>query len=291
MAKIAFLGLGVMGYPMARHLNAKGHDVTVYNRTAARAEKWVGEHGGRAAPTPRAAAEGQEFVFACVGNDNDLREVTLGPDGAFAGMGMGAVFIDHTTASADIARELAAAAKAGGFGFLDAPVSGGQAGAENGQLTVMVGGEQAIFARAEPVIASFAKMCRLLGEAGSGQLAKMMNQIAIAGVVQGLAEAIHFGKASGLDVEAVIEVISQGAAQSWQMNNRHKTMLAQKYDFGFAVDWMRKDLNIALSEARRNGARLLQTALVDQFYAEVQAMCGSRWDTSSLLARLEAAKK
>ena len=214
MAKIAFLGLGVMGYPMARHLNAKGHDVTVYNRTAARAEKWVGEHGGRAAPTPRAAAEGQEFVFACVGNDNDLREVTLGPDGAFAGMGMGAVFIDHTTASADIARELAAAAKAGGFGFLDAPVSGGQAGAENGQLTVMVGGEQAVFARAEPVIASFAKMCRLLGEAGSGQLAKMMNQIAIAGVVQGLAEAIHFGNASGLDVEAVIEVISQGAARS-----------------------------------------------------------------------------
>ena len=291
MAKIAFLGLGVMGYPMARHLNAKGHDVTVYNRTAPRAEKWVGEHGGRAAPTPRAAAEGQEFVFACVGNDDDLRDATLGPDGAFAGMGMGAVFIDHTTASADIARELAAAAKAGGFGFLDAPVSGGQAGAENGQLTVMVGGEQAIFARAEPVIASFAKMCRLLGEAGSGQLAKMMNQIAIAGVVQGLAEAIHFGNASGLDVEAVIEVISQGAAQSWQMNNRHKTMLAQKYDFGFAVDWMRKDLNIALSEARRNGARLPQTALVDQFYAEVQAMGGSRWDTSSLLARLEAAKK
>ena len=291
MAKIAFLGLGVMGYPMARHLNAKGHDVTVYNRTAARAEKWVGEHGGRAAPTPRAAAEGPEFVFACVGNDNDLHEVTLGPDGAFAGMGMGAVFIDHTTASADIARELAAAAKAGGFGFLDAPVSGGQAGAENGQLTVMVGGEQAVFARAEPVIASFAKMCRLLGEAGSGQLAKMMNPIALAGVVQGLAEAIHFGNASGLDVEAVIEVISQGAAQSWQMNNRHKTMLAQKYDFGFAVDWMRKDLNIALSEARRNGARLPQTALVDQFYAEVQAMGGSRWDTSSLLARLEAAKK
>jgi 3-hydroxyisobutyrate dehydrogenase len=291
MAKVAFLGLGVMGYPMARHLKAKGHDVTVYNRTAAKADKWVGEHGGRAAPTPRAAAQGQEFVFACVGNDDDLREVTLGPDGAFGGMGTGTVFVDHTTASADIARELFGAAERGGFGFLDAPVSGGQAGAENGQLTVMVGGAPEVFERAAPVIASFAKMCRLLGGAGSGQLAKMMNQIAIAGVVQGLAEAIHFGKASGLDVAAVIEVISQGAAQSWQMNNRHKTMLAGQYDHGFAVDWMRKDLNIALSEARRNGARLPQTALVDQFYAEVQAMGGHRWDTSSLLARLESTKK
>jgi 3-hydroxyisobutyrate dehydrogenase len=291
MAKIAFLGLGVMGYPMARHLKAKGHDVTVYNRTAAKAQKWIGEHGGRSAPTPREAANGQEIVFACVGNDDDLREVTLGVDGAFHGIGKGAIFVDHTTASADIARELAAAAKDRGFGFLDAPVSGGQAGAENGQLSVMVGGERAVFERAEPAIGSYAKMCRLLGEAGSGQLAKMMNQIAIAGVVEGLAEAIHFGNVSGLDVEAAIEVISQGAAQSWQMNNRHKTMLAQKYDFGFAVDWMRKDLNIALNEARRSGARLPQTALVDQFYAEVQAMGGSRWDTSSLLARLEAAKK
>ncbi|MEO8756620.1 MAG: NAD(P)-dependent oxidoreductase [Devosia sp.] len=287
MARVAFLGLGVMGSPMARHLTAKGHEVTIYNRTAGKAAKWVADNGGRSAPTPAAAAEGQEIVFCCVGNDDDLRQVTLGSDGAFTAMGKGAIFIDHTTASADIARELFAAATERGFGFLDAPVSGGQVGAENGQLTVMVGGEAAAFERAAPVIASFAKACRLLGPAGAGQLAKMMNQIAIAGAVQGLAEAIHFGKSAGLDVEAVIEVISQGAAQSWQMNNRHKTMLAQKYDFGFAVDWMRKDLGIVLDEARRNGARLPVSALVDQFYAEVQAMGGARWDTSSLLARLE----
>ncbi len=287
MVKAAFLGLGVMGYPMARHLKAKGHDVTVYNRTAAKAEKWVSEHGGRLARTPVEAADGQDVVFACVGNDNDLREVTLGDSGAFKGMKQGAIFVDHTTASADIARELYATATAAGFGFLDAPVSGGQAGAENGQLTVMVGGDQAAFDTAQPVIMSFAKAARLLGEPGAGQLAKMMNQICIAGVVQGLAEAIHFGKQSGMDIEAVIDVISKGAAQSWQMENRYKTMNAGKFDFGFAVDWMRKDLGIVLEEARSNGARLPLTALVDQFYAEVQAMGGKRWDTSSLLARLE----
>jgi len=287
MVKAAFLGLGVMGYPMARHLAAKGHEVTVYNRTRAKADKWVTAHGGRAAATPREAAEGQDMVFACVGNDDDLRQVTLGPDGAFAAMGQGTIFIDHTTASANVARELHAAAGAAGFAFLDAPVSGGQAGAENGQLTVMVGGDQPAFDRAAPVIASFAKACRLLGPAGSGQLAKMMNQICIAGIVQGLAEALHFGMAAGMDGEAVIDVISKGAAQSWQMENRHKTMLAGQYEFGFAVDWMRKDLSIALEEARRNGSKLPLTALVDQFYAEVQAMGGNRWDTSSLLARLQ----
>jgi 3-hydroxyisobutyrate dehydrogenase len=287
MVKVAFLGLGVMGFPMARHLKAKGHEVTVYNRTAARAEAWVAANGGRAAPTPRAAAGGQDIVFACVGNDDDLRSVTLGPDGAFAGMGRGTIFVDHTTASASVARELHATAAAADFAFLDAPVSGGQAGAENGQLTVMVGGDQPAFARAEPVIGSYARACRLLGPAGSGQLAKMMNQICIAGIVQGLAEAIHFGKSAGMDVEAVIDVISKGAAQSWQMENRYKSMLAGKYDFGFAVDWMRKDLGIVLDEARSNHARLPVTALVDQFYAEVQALGGNRWDTSSLLARLE----
>jgi 3-hydroxyisobutyrate dehydrogenase len=287
MVKVAFLGLGVMGFPMARHLKAKGHEVTVYNRTAARAEAWVAANGGRAAPTPRAAAGGQDIVFACVGNDDDLRSVTLGPDGAFAGMGRGTIFVDHTTASASVARELHATAAAADFAFLDAPVSGGQAGAENGQLTVMVGGDQPAFARAEPVIGSYARACRLLGPAGSGQLAKMMNQICIAGIVQGLAEAIHFGKSAGMDVEAVIDVISKGAAQSWQMENRYKTMLAGKYDFGFAVDWMRKDLGIVLDEARNNHARLPITALVDQFYADVQALGGNRWDTSSLLARLE----
>ncbi|WP_421761308.1 NAD(P)-dependent oxidoreductase [Devosia sp.] len=287
MVKAAFIGLGVMGYPMARHLKAKGHEVTVYNRTTAKAKKWVEENGGRFAATPCEAAAGQEIVFACVGNDNDLREVTLGADGAFAAMGKGTLFVDHTTASADIARELHAAALALGFDFLDAPVSGGQAGAENGQLTVMVGGDDAPFERAQPVIMSFAKACRLLGPSGSGQLAKMMNQICIAGVVQGLAEAVHFGKKSGMDIEAVIEVISKGAAQSWQMENRYKTMNAGKFDFGFAVDWMRKDLSIVLDEARNNGARLPLTALVDQFYAEVQSMGGKRWDTSSLLARLE----
>jgi 3-hydroxyisobutyrate dehydrogenase len=287
MVKAAFIGLGVMGYPMARHLKAKGHDVTVYNRSSAKAAKWASENGGATAPTPRDAAKGQDIVFACVGNDDDLAEVTIGPDGAFHAMAPGAVFVDHTTASATIARTLSAAAREQGFAFLDAPVSGGQAGAENGQLTVMVGGDADAFVKAEPVIKSFAKACRLLGPAGSGQLAKMMNQIAIAGVVQGLAEAVQFGKAAGLDVEAVIDVISKGAAQSWQMENRHKTMLAGKYDFGFAVDWMRKDLGIALAEARSNGSKLPLTALVDQFYAEVQAMGGNRWDTSSLLARLE----
>jgi 3-hydroxyisobutyrate dehydrogenase len=287
MVKAAFIGLGVMGSPMARHLQAKGHDVTVYNRTAAKAEKWASENGGRTARTPRAAAKGQDIVFCCVGNDADLEEVTLGADGAFDAVAPGAIFVDHTTASANIARTLAAAATERGFAFLDAPVSGGQAGAENGQLTVMVGGEQGAFDSAAPVIACFARACRLLGPAGSGQLAKMMNQIAIAGVVQGLAEAVHFGKSAGLDVEAVIDVISKGAAQSWQMENRYKTMLAGKYDFGFAVDWMRKDLGIVLAEARANGSTLPLTALVDQFYAEVQSMGGRRWDTSSLLARLE----
>jgi len=287
MVKAAFLGLGVMGGPMARHLAAKGHDVTVYNRTASKAEAWVAANGGRSAPTPRAAAAGQDVVFACVGNDDDLRQVTLGPDGAFGGMGRGTVFVDHTTASASIARELAEAAAAAGFGFVDAPVSGGQAGAENGQLTVMCGGDADVYARVEPVIVSFAKSCRLLGPSGSGQLAKMMNQICIAGIVEGLAEAIHFGKRAGLDIEAVIEVISKGAAQSWQMENRSKTMNAGKFDFGFAVDWMRKDLSIVLDEARGNGAKLPVTALVDQLYAEVQAMGGRRWDTSSLIARLE----
>ena len=287
MVKAAFLGLGVMGYPMARHLKAKGHEVTVYNRTTAKAEKWVSEHGGRLATTPLDAAQGQDIVFACVGNDNDLREVTLGDHGAFKGMAKGAIFVDHTTASAGIARELHAAATAAGFGFLDAPVSGGQAGAENGQLTVMVGGDQPVFDAAQPTIMSFAKAARLLGESGAGQLAKMMNQICIAGVVQGLAEAIHFGKQSGMDIEAVIDVISKGAAQSWQMENRYKTMNAGKFDFGFAVDWMRKDLGIVLEEGRSNGAKLPLTALVDQFYAEVQSMGGKRWDTSSLLARLE----
>ncbi len=287
MVKAASLGLGVMGYPMARHLVAKGHDVTVYNRTAAKAEKWVSEHGGRLAVTPAGAATGQDIVFACVGNDDDLRQVTLGTDGAFAAMGKGAVFVDHTTASATVARELHAGAAERGFDFLDAPVSGGQAGAESGQLTVMVGGDAGPFEAAQPVIMSFAKACRLLGPSGSGQLAKMMNQICIAGVVQGLAEAIHFGKRSGLDIEAVIEVISKGAAQSWQMENRYKTMNAGKFDFGFAVDWMRKDLGIVLDEARGNGAHLPLTALVDQFYSDVQAMGGRRWDTSSLIARLE----
>jgi len=287
MAKVAFLGLGVMGYPMARHLSQKGHEVTVYNRTTAKAEKWVSEFGGRFGRTPAEAAQGQQIVFACVGNDDDLRSVTLGADGAFGAMDKGTIFVDHTTASAEVARELSAAAKERGFDFLDAPVSGGQAGAENGQLTVMVGGEQGPFDVAQPVIMSFARACRLLGPAGSGQLAKMMNQICIAGVVQGLAEAIHFGKRAGMDIEAVIEVISKGAAQSWQMENRYKTMNEGKFDFGFAVDWMRKDLGIVLDEARGNGARLPLTALVDQFYADVQQMGGNRWDTSSLIARLE----
>ncbi|MGB6119703.1 MAG: NAD(P)-dependent oxidoreductase [Mesorhizobium sp.] len=288
MAKVAFLGLGVMGYPMAAHLkNRGGHDVTVYNRTSAKAEKWVAQHGGAWAGTPAQAAEGKEFVFACVGNDDDLRQVTTGSDGAFAAMGKGAIFIDNTTASAEVARELDAAATKAGFAFLDAPVSGGQAGAENGQLTVMVGGDAAVFERAKPVISSYAKMVGLMGSAGAGQLTKMINQICIAGLVQGLAEGIHFGRKAGLDIEKVVEVISKGAAGSWQMENRHKTMVQGKYDFGFAVDWMRKDLGIVLDEADRNGASLPVTALVDQFYKDVQQMGGKRWDTSALLARLE----
>ena len=288
MASVAFLGLGVMGYPMAGHLKNKGgHDVTVYNRTAAKAEKWLAEHGGSRAKTPREAAEGKDFVFSCVGNDDDLRAVAIGPDGAFQAMKKGSTFIDNTTASAEVARELAADAQARGFSFLDAPVSGGQAGAENGALTVMVGGEQAAFDTARPVIDAYAKMVGLMGPAGAGQLTKMINQICIAGLVQGLSEGIHFGKKAGLDIEKVIEVISKGAAGSWQMENRHKTMTAGKYDFGFAVDWMRKDLGICLAEANRNGARLPVAALVDQFYKDVQAMGGKRWDTSSLLARME----
>jgi 3-hydroxyisobutyrate dehydrogenase len=287
MAKVAFIGLGVMGYPMARHLAAKGHEVVVYNRSREKADRWVSEHGGRAVPTPREAAQGREIVFACVGNDEDLRSVTLAEDGAFAGMERGAIFVDHTTASADVARELGAAAAQGGFGFVDAPVSGGQAGAENGVLTVMCGGEPDVYARAEPVIASFARACRLMGPVGSGQLTKMVNQICIAGLVQGLSEGIHFGKKAGLDIEAVLDVISKGAAGSWQMENRGKTMNQGKFDFGFAVDWMRKDLAICLAEARRNKAHLPVTALVDQFYSEVQKMGGARWDTSSLIARLE----
>ena len=288
MAVVAYLGLGVMGYPMAGHLKNKGgHDVTVYNRTPAKAEKWVAEHGGAMALTPKQAAEGKDFVFSCVGNDDDLRSVTIGPDGAFHGMKKGSTFIDNTTASAEVARELAAEAEKLGFFFLDAPVSGGQAGAENGVLTVMVGGADDVFETAKPVISAFARMVGLMGPIGAGQLTKMINQIYIAGLVQGLAEAIHFSKKSGLDVEKVVDVISKGAAGSWQMENRHKTMNAGKYDFGFAVDWMRKDLGICLAEADRNGAKLPVTALVDQFYKDVQAMGGSRWDTSSLLARLE----
>jgi 3-hydroxyisobutyrate dehydrogenase len=291
MVDTAFIGLGVMGAPMARHLLAKGHAVTVYNRTAEKAAHWVAKNGGRSAATPAQAAHGAAIVFACVGNDDDLRAVTIGPDGAFMGMAAGAVFVDHTTASAAAARELHAAAGKRGIGFLDAPVSGGQSGAENGALTVMVGGDPEPFARAEPVIHSYARAVRLLGGPGAGQLAKMMNQVCIAGIVQGLAEAIHFGKAAGLDVGAVIEVISKGAAQSWQMENRSNTMLAGKFDFGFAVDWMRKDLGIVLGEARSNGTTLPLTALVDQLYGEVQRMGGGRWDSSSLLARLEQAGK
>jgi 3-hydroxyisobutyrate dehydrogenase len=288
MAKVAFLGLGVMGYPMAAHLKNKGgHDVTVYNRTLAKAQKWVDEHGGALAHTPAEAARDKDFVFSCVGNDDDLRSVTIGSDGAFSAMKSGAVFIDNTTASAEVARELAAEAASRGFGFVDAPVSGGQAGAENGVLTVMCGGEQDTFDKARPVIDAYARMVGLMGPAGSGQLTKMVNQICIAGLVQGLAEGIHFGRKAGLDIEKVVEVIAKGAAGSWQMENRHKTMNKGDYEFGFAVDWMRKDLGICLDEADRNGAALPVTALVDQFYKDVQAMGGQRWDTSSLLARLE----
>lgn len=288
MAQVAFIGLGVMGYPMAGHLkNRGGHEVTVYNRTAAKAEKWAAEYGGATAPTPAEAASGKDFVFSCVGNDDDLRSVTLGPDGAFQTMKAGSIFIDNTTASAEIARELAAEAEKRGFGFIDAPVSGGQAGAENGVLSVMCGGDPATFERAKPVIEAFGRTIGLMGPAGAGQLTKMVNQICIAGLVQGLAEGIHFAKKAGLNIEKVISVISKGAAGSWQMENRYKTMNEGRYDFGFAVDWMRKDLAICLAEANRNGAKLPVTALVDQFYKEVQAMGGRRWDTSSLLARLE----
>jgi 3-hydroxyisobutyrate dehydrogenase len=288
MANVAFLGLGVMGYPMAGHLKTKGgNDVTVYNRTGAKAERWITQYGARRAATPKAAAEGQDFVMVCVGNDNDLREVMLGADGAFHGMKKGAVLVDHTTASAEIARELYAEAKTRGFDFIDAPVSGGQAGAENGALTVMCGGDAEPFARAEKIIAAYARACTLMGSSGAGQLAKMVNQICIAGLVQGLSEALHFAMRSGLDIEKLIATISKGAAQSWQMENRYKTMVAGKFDFGFAVDWMRKDLSICMAEARRNGALLPVTALIDQFYSEVQKMGGSRWDTSSLIARFE----
>ncbi|MEL6623189.1 MAG: NAD(P)-dependent oxidoreductase [Pseudomonadota bacterium] len=288
MAKVAFIGLGVMGYPMAGHILKKGgHDVTVYNRTRTKADKWVSEYGaGSAADTPAAAAEGADFVFCCVGNDDDLRSVTTGADGAFQSVKSGAVFIDNTTASADVARELAAAADAKGFGFLDAPVSGGQAGAENGVLTVMVGGKVDVFEMAKPVIDCYARQVTLIGDTGAGQLCKMVNQICIAGLVQGLSEGLHMAQKSGLNIEKVMDTISKGAAGSWQMENRWKTMSAGEYNHGFAVDWMRKDLAIALDEARRNQASLPVAALVDQFYCEIQKMGGSRWDTSSLLARL-----
>ncbi|MDP1628271.1 NAD(P)-dependent oxidoreductase [Parvibaculum sp.] len=289
MSKVAFIGLGVMGYPMAGHLRKAGHEVTVYNRTGAKAERWVAEHGGAAAPTPALAAGSAEIVFACVGNDDDLREVTAGADGAFSNMAQGTIFVDHTTASAAVARELYGEAKARGISFIDAPVSGGQAGAENGVLTVMAGGDEAAFAKAERAISAYARMAKLLGPSGAGQLTKMVNQICIAGLVEGLAEGLHFAKKAGLDAAAVIETISKGAAQSWQMENRYKTMIEGKFDFGFAVDWMRKDLAICLDEARRNGAHLPVTAVVDQFYSEVQAMGGRRWDTSSLIARLDKA--
>ncbi|KZB64067.1 oxidoreductase [Thalassospira lucentensis] len=283
MAKCAFIGLGVMGYPMAGHLQKAGHDVTVFNRTAAKADKWAGEYGGKSAPTPADAAKGAEFVFICVGNDEDLRSVVLGDTGALAGTEKGVVVIDNTTASADVARELYTAAKAAGVSFIDAPVSGGQAGAENGVLTVMCGGDQAAFDRAAPVIDAFARSCQLMGESGSGQLTKMVNQICIAGLVQGLSEGVNFGRKAGLDMAKVLDVISKGAAGSWQMENRGKTMVENKFDFGFAVDWMRKDLGICLEESKRNGARLPVTALVDQFYAQVQERGGNRWDTSSLI--------
>ena len=288
MSKVAWIGLGVMGYPMVGHLKMRGHhDVVVFNRTRKRAEAWVAEFGGTAARTPAAAARDADFIFTCVGNDDDLREVTLGPDGAFSALKQGAVAIDNTTASAEIARELHAAAKSKGAGFLDAPVSGGQSGAENGTLTVMVGGDQEDFRKAEPVIGAYARAVTLIGPPGSGQLTKMVNQICIGGLIQGLAEALHFAKRAGLDTEKVIDTISKGAAQSWQMENRWKTMVEGRFDFGFAVDLVRKDFALAFDEARKNGAELPVTALVDQFYAEVQAMGGNRWDTSSLIALLE----
>ncbi len=286
MAKVAFIGLGVMGAPMARHLAQAGHDVTVYNRTRAKAATWVASHGGRLAATPASAAAGAELVFSCVGDDPDLRAIALGPDGSFGAMAKGAIHVDHTTASAQVARDLAAEASKRGFHFLDAPVSGGQSGAESGVLTVMVGGDAQAFERARPVIAHFARAVTLIGPSGAGQLAKMVNQICVVGVVQGLAEGIDFGLRAGLDVKLVLDTISKGAAQSWQMENRGATMLADKFDFGFAVDWMRKDLRICQEEAARNGAALPGTRLIDGFFAEIQKAGGGRWDTSSLLRRL-----
>ncbi len=288
MAKVAFLGLGVMGYPMAGHLAAAGHQVTVYNRTPSKAEAWVAQHGGSAAATPREASGGAEFVMACVGNDDDLRSVCVGIDGAFVTMGEGSVFVDHTTVSAAVTRKMFAAAAGAGIGFVDAPISGGQAGAENGQLVVMCGGDQAVYDRAEPVIGAYAKLCSRLGDSGAGQLSKMVNQICIAGLVQGLSEGLHFAEKAGLDGRAVIEVIGGGAAGSWQMMNRYETMLDGFFEHGFAVDWMRKDLGIVLDTADENGASLPVTALVDQFYKEVQKIGGGRWDTSSLIKRLRA---
>ncbi len=287
--KTAFIGLGVMGFPMAGHLARVGHDVTVYNRSPAKAAQWTQKYGGKSAPTPAAAAMGAECVMLCVGNDNDVRAVALGENGALSAMASGTMLVDHTTASAIVARELYAAAKARGVGFLDAPVSGGQAGAENGKLTIMVGGDADVFARAEPIIAGYARAVTLMGGPGSGQLTKMVNQVCIAGLVQALAEGIHFGLRAGLDVERVLDVIGKGAAQSWQMDNRGKTMAADKFEFGFAVDWMRKDLGMAIAEARTNGAVLPVTALVDQFYARIQARGGGRWDTSSLIRLLRDA--
>ncbi|MFQ1700155.1 NAD(P)-dependent oxidoreductase [Loktanella agnita] len=288
MTKLAFLGLGVMGYPMAGHLQAAGHDVTVYNRTASKAEAWVSQHGGASAPTPREAVQGASMVMACVGNDDDLRAVCLGDDGAFGGMTAGSIFVDHTTVSAAVTRELHETAAGADIAFIDAPVSGGQAGAENGALSVMCGGAQDSYDTAEAVIAAYARICRRLGDSGAGQLTKMCNQIAIAGLVQGLSESLHFAQKAGLDGQAVVEVISQGAAGSWQMSNRFETMLDDKFDHGFAVDWMRKDLGICLDTANENGASLPVTALVDQFYKDVQKLGGGRWDTSSLLKRLQA---
>ncbi len=286
MTKLAFLGLGVMGYPMAGHLAKAGHDVCVYNRTAAKAEAWAKEHGGRTAPTPREAADGADFVMSCVGNDDDLRSVCLGEDGAFAGMAKGATFVDHTTVSAEVTKELYEAAKGAGLGYVDAPISGGQAGAENGQLSIMCGGDADVYAAAEPVMQTYAKLCRRIGDSGAGQMTKMCNQIAIAGLVQGLSEALHFAEKAGLDGRAVVEVISQGAAGSWQMSNRYETMLDDHFEHGFAVDWMRKDLGICLKTGDENGASLPVTALVDQYYKDVQNMGGGRWDTSSLFKRL-----
>jgi 3-hydroxyisobutyrate dehydrogenase-like beta-hydroxyacid dehydrogenase len=287
--KLAFLGLGVMGYPMAGHLARAGHDVTVFNRTSAKASQWVGEYGGTSAATPAAAVRGAEIALMCVGNDDDVRAVIIGADGALGGMGAGTILVDHTTASAQVAREMHAAAKAKSVAFLDAPVSGGQAGAQNGKLTIMVGGDPAIFAKAEPVLATYARAVTLMGASGSGQLTKMVNQICIAGLVQALSEGINFADRAGLDPALVLEVISKGAAQSWQMENRGKTMIADKFDFGFAVNWMRKDLAICLAESRVNGAALPATALVDQFYARIQAKGGGRWDTSSLIRLLRDA--